>query len=155
MNTGDDDDNIKYIGTLPLSGTIGPACQLPALSLPLMVLPKPPVNSAIDRQGVSGKVKCKQHMVSAPPSQTGIGAYPFLLHIKEHTPWEFSSHSGSLVLHACKCDSCNLDEHGLCQPCQALLLNIKFRNILVQIENGVNEKAPYKFHGLASMNEIA
>ncbi|KAF8267318.1 hypothetical protein EI94DRAFT_1801802 [Lactarius quietus] len=57
------------------------------------------VNNAIDRPAIPKKVQCKQHVVSAPPGQTGIGAYPFLLHTKEHTPWEFSSHCGSLLLH--------------------------------------------------------
>ncbi len=149
-NTGDSDDDIKYIRTLPSSSS--DARQMPALSLP--VLPRSPVNDANDRQGVSQKVQCKQHVVNAPPGQTGIGAYPFLLHDEEHTPWEFSSHSGSLLLRARKCENRNLDERGLCKPCQALLSNTKFKNILARIENGVNENAPYKFHGLESLTKI-
>ncbi|KAF8262083.1 hypothetical protein EI94DRAFT_1773276 [Lactarius quietus] len=113
------------------------------------------VNNAIDRPAIPKKVQCKQHVVSAPPGQTGIGAYPFLLHTKEHTPWEFSSHCGSLLLHARKCKNRNLDKDGLCEPCRALLSNTKFRNVLSRIEDGVNENTPYKFHRLSSLTEIA
>ncbi|KAH9005732.1 hypothetical protein EDB86DRAFT_2795608 [Lactarius hatsudake] len=123
VNTGDDDDDIEYIGT-------SPSC-------------------------VSKKLQCKRHVVNPPPGQTGIGAYPFLLHIEEHTAWEFSSCSGTLLLHACRCENRNLNERGLCQPCDMLLSNTKFRNVLVRIENGVNENTPYKYHGLMSMSEIA
>jgi hypothetical protein len=103
----------------------------------------------------SQKLRCTQHVVNTPPGQTGISAYPFLLHIEKHTPWEFSSCHGSLLLHARRCENHNLDEHGLCQPCQALLSNTKFRNILARIEDSVNENTPYKFHGLTSLAEIA
>ncbi|KAH9003694.1 hypothetical protein EDB86DRAFT_2798425 [Lactarius hatsudake] len=103
----------------------------------------------------SQEARCKQHVVSAPHGQTGIGTYPFLLHVEEHTPWEFSSYCGTLLLHARKCENRDLDENGLCQPCRALLSNLKFKKVLDRIENGVNEKAPYKFHGLAGMTETA
>ncbi|KAH9168605.1 hypothetical protein EDB89DRAFT_1909186 [Lactarius sanguifluus] len=138
VNTGDDDDDIEYIGTLPSSDAIAPARQdLPSPPIAL----GPPVDDAIDRQGVSRR--------------TGIGAYPFLLHIEEHTAWEFSSCSGTLLLHARRCENRNLNERGLCQPCHMLLSNTKFRNLLVRIENGVNENTPYKYHGLMTMSEIA
>ncbi|KAH9165187.1 hypothetical protein EDB89DRAFT_1858599 [Lactarius sanguifluus] len=123
VNTGDDNDDIEYIGTLPLR--------------------------------VSKKLQCKRHVVNAPPGQTGIGTYPFLLHIEEHTAWEFSSCSGTLLLHARRCENRNLNERSLCQPCHMLLSNTKFRNVLVRIENGVNENTPYKYHGLMTMSEIA
>ncbi|KAH9030206.1 hypothetical protein EDB85DRAFT_1866625 [Lactarius pseudohatsudake] len=147
VNTDDNNDNIEYIRTLPSSDAIAPALQDPS---PLIAL-GPPVIS----RHVSEKLKCKQHVVSAPPSQTGISTYPFLLHVKEHTTWEFSSHSGTLLLHACRCENCNLNKCGLCQPCHMLLSNTKFRNILVQIKIGVNENTPYKFHGLMNMTKIA
>ncbi|KAH9003649.1 hypothetical protein EDB86DRAFT_2826236 [Lactarius hatsudake] len=155
VNTGDDDDNIEYIGTSP-SYAIAPARQdLPSPPIAL----GPPVDDAIDRQGVSRRVskklQCKRHVVNPPPGQTGIGAYPFLLHIEEHTAWEFSSCSGTLLLHARRCENHNLNERGLCQPCDMLLSNTKFRNVLVRIKNGVNENTPYKYHGLMSMSEIA
>ncbi|KAH8987060.1 hypothetical protein EDB92DRAFT_2090923 [Lactarius akahatsu] len=95
------------------------------------------------------------HIVSAPPGKTGIGAYPFLLHIEEHMPWEFSSLGGTLLLRACKCENRGLDKHGLCKPCRALLSNIKFRKILARVEEGVNEYTPFKYHGLLSLAEIA
>ncbi|KAH9011422.1 hypothetical protein EDB83DRAFT_2322203 [Lactarius deliciosus] len=138
-NTNDDDDDIEYIGTLPSSDS---APQFPTLSSPSIVVPGLPVNN---RQGVSKarqEVRCKQHVVSAPHGQTGIGAYPFLLHVEEHTPWEFSSYCGTLLLHARKCENRDLDENGLCQPCRALLSNLKFKKVLERIK-----KAPYKFHG--------
>ena len=141
----DDDDDIEYIGTSPayaiIEDTIPLVPEPNTLTSPSVVLHKP--------------VKCTQHVVSAPPGQTGIGAYPFLLHIEQHTPWDFSSRGGSLLLCARKCEDINLDEHGLCQPCQALLSNTKFRNMLARIETGVNENAPYKFHGLTSLVKIA
>ncbi|KAF8259168.1 hypothetical protein EI94DRAFT_1707336 [Lactarius quietus] len=150
VNTSDGDDDIEYIGTLPLSVAIKDAIA------PVHRPPMPKsVNNAIDRLAIPKKVQCKQHVVSAPPGQTGIGAYPFLLHTEEHTPWEFSSHCGSLLLHARKCENRNLDKDGLCEPCRALLSNTKFRNVLSRIEDGVNENAPYKFHGLSSLTEIA
>ncbi|KAH9011001.1 hypothetical protein EDB84DRAFT_1681136 [Lactarius hengduanensis] len=151
-NTNDDDDDIEYIGTLPSSDS---APRLPTLSSPSIAVPGLPVNN---RQGVSKarqEAMCKRHVVSAPHGQTGIGAYPFLLHVEEHTPWEFSSYCGTLLLHARKCENRDLDENGLCQPCRALLSNLKFKKVLDRIENGVNEKAPYKFHGLAGMTETA
>ncbi|KAH9040244.1 hypothetical protein EDB84DRAFT_1647330 [Lactarius hengduanensis] len=115
VNTDDNDDDIEYIGTLPSSDAIAPARQDPSPP----IAPGPPVKTA-------------------PPGQTGIGAYPFLLHVEEHTAWEFSSRSGTLLLHARRCENRNLNERGL------------FR-----IENGVNENTPYKFHGLTNMTEIA
>ncbi|KAH9021614.1 hypothetical protein EDB85DRAFT_2278387 [Lactarius pseudohatsudake] len=134
VNTGDDDDDIEYIGTLPLSDANAPALPSPPIAL------GPPVDDAIDRQGVSRRVskklQCKRHVVNTPPGQTGIGAYPFLLHIEEHTAWEFSSCSGTLLLHARRCENRNLNER-------------------VRIENGVNENTPYKYHGLTTMSEIA
>ena len=126
VNTGDGDDDIEYIGTSPEA-----------------------------QQSKSQKLRCMQHVVNAPPGQTGIGAYPFLLHVEKHTPWEFCSRQGSLLLYARRCENRNLDERGLCQPCQALLSNTKFKNILARIENGVNENTPYRFHGLTSLAEIA
>ncbi|KAH9013987.1 hypothetical protein EDB85DRAFT_1876665 [Lactarius pseudohatsudake] len=150
VNTDDNDDDIEYIGTLPSSDATPPARQARQDPSPPIAL-GPPVIS----RRVSEKLKCKQHAVSAPPGQTGIGAYPFLLHVEEHTAWEFSSRSGTLLLHARRCENRNLNERGLCQPCHALLSNTKFRNILVRIENGVNENTPYKFHGLTNMTEIA
>ncbi|KAH8987652.1 hypothetical protein EDB92DRAFT_1948499 [Lactarius akahatsu] len=96
VNTDDNDDDIEYIGTLPLSDAIAPARQDPSP-------PIPPGTPVISRR-VSEKSKCKQHVVSAPPSQTGIGAYPFLLHVEEHMAWEFSSRSGTLLLHARRCE---------------------------------------------------
>jgi hypothetical protein len=154
-NIGDDDDDIEYIGTLPSSDAIEDAIA-PAHSSPSIVFPRP-VNKVIDidQQGVSRIVQCKQHVVSAPSGQTGIGAYPFLLHVEEYTPWDFSSRGGSLLLRARKCENRKLDERGLCQPCRALLSNTRFRNILARMENGVNENTPYKFHGLTSLAEIA
>ncbi|KAI9433400.1 hypothetical protein H4582DRAFT_1819930 [Lactarius indigo] len=101
------------------------------------------------------RARCKQHIVSAPSGKTGIGAYPFLLHIEEHMPWEFSSRCGTLLLRARKCENRGLDEHGLCKPCQALLSNMKFRKILARVEEGVNEYTPFKYHGLLSLAEIA
>ncbi|KAH9032478.1 hypothetical protein EDB85DRAFT_1865137 [Lactarius pseudohatsudake] len=150
VNTDDNDDDIEYIGTLPSSDATPPARQA-------RQDPSPPIalGPLVISRRVSEKLKCKQHAVSAPPGQTGIGAYPFLLHVEEHTAWEFSSRSGTLLLHARRCENRNLNERGLCQPCHALLSNTKFRNILVQIENGVNENTPYKFHGLTNMTEIA
>ena len=70
-------------------------------------------------------------------------------------PWEFSSHQGSLLLHARTCENQDLDEHGLCEPCRSLLSNTKFRRVLARVEVGVNEYTPYKFHGLTSLTEIA
>lgn len=86
---------------------------------------------------------------------TAIGTYPFLLHIEEHTPWEFSSHCGTLLLCARKCEDQNFDENGLCKPCQALLTNEKFKKVLEQIQVGVNEHTPYKYLGLTSLAKIA
>ncbi|KAF8264280.1 hypothetical protein EI94DRAFT_1703360 [Lactarius quietus] len=150
VNTSDGDDDIEYIGTLPLPVAIKDAIA------PVHRPPMPKsVNNAIDRPAIPKKVQCKQHVVSTPPGQTGIGAYPFLLHTEEHMPWEFSSHCGSLLLHARKCENRNLDKDGLCEPCRALLSNTKFRNVLSRIEDGVNENAPYKFHRLSSLTEIA
>ena len=127
-NTGDEDEEIEYIGTSPSSAV---------------------------KDVVTQKALCKRHLVSAPPGQIAIGAYPFLLHVEEHTPWEFSSHNGSLILHARQCENRSLDKNGLCQPCQALLSNQKFKNVLARIEDGVNAKAPYKYRGLMDLIEIA
>ncbi|KAH9024681.1 hypothetical protein EDB85DRAFT_1870012 [Lactarius pseudohatsudake] len=100
-------------------------------------------------------MKCRQHTVSFTPGQTAIGTYPFLLHTEEHTPWEFSSRCSSLLLRARKCEDQNLDENGLCKPCQALLTNERFRKVLGRVQDGVNGHTPYKYHGLASLAEIA
>ncbi|KAH8995594.1 hypothetical protein EDB83DRAFT_2325014 [Lactarius deliciosus] len=62
----DDGDDIEYIGELPLSTEIGPALR--------------PINSSSSPSTILA-AWCKQHIVSAPPGETGIGAYPFLLHI--------------------------------------------------------------------------
>ncbi|KAI9430614.1 hypothetical protein H4582DRAFT_1793529, partial [Lactarius indigo] len=67
--------------------------------------------------------------VSVPPGQTAIGAYPFMLHIEEHTPWKFAFRRGSLLLHAHSCEDRSLDKGGLCRPCRSLLSNDKFRKI--------------------------
>jgi hypothetical protein len=139
----DDDHDIEYIGR-------GPA-RRPS---PSIVSASPPEDKATEREG-SKRVECKQHIVSGPSGQTGIGAYPFLLHTEEHMPWEFSSHCGSLLLRARTCEDRDLDEHGLCKPCRGLLSNMKFRNILARAEDGVNEYTPFKFHGLTSLAEIA
>jgi hypothetical protein len=136
----DDDLEIEYIGTSHVSETITDPVPPPHQ---ITIHPSPQ------------KARCKQHVVSAPPGQTVIGAYPFLLHVEEHTPWEFSSDGGSLLLRARNCENRNLDKHGLCRPCQTLQSNTKFRNVLARIENGVNEKAPYKFRGLTDLTEIA
>ena len=143
-NISDDDDDIEYIGTSPayaiIKDTIPSVPEPNALTSPSVVLCKP--------------VKCMQHVVSALPGQIGIGAYPFLLHIEQHTPWDFSSCGGSLLLCVQKCKDINLDKHGLCQPCQVLLSNTKFKNMLARIETGMNENAPYKFHRLTSLVKI-
>ncbi|KAH8991292.1 hypothetical protein EDB92DRAFT_1995091 [Lactarius akahatsu] len=152
----DDDDDIEYIGGLPLSTKIGPALQpINSSSSPSTILAGAPVDNVTERHGRSQRARCKQHIVSAPPGKTGIGAYPFLLHIEEHMPWEFSSLGGTLLLRARKCENRGLDEHGLCKPCRALLSNIKFRKILARVEEGVNEYTPFKYHGLLSLAEIA
>jgi hypothetical protein len=117
-NTGDGDD-FKYIGmqvrTSPISDAVASVCQTPSqtptLLLPLTVLPRLHANR-IDLQRITQKAMCKQHLVSAPPGQTGIGTYPFLLHVEEHTPWEFSSRYGSLILHAQKCENRSLNKDG-------------------------------------------
>ncbi|KAH8977971.1 hypothetical protein EDB86DRAFT_3237290 [Lactarius hatsudake] len=84
-----------------------------------------------------------------------IGTYPFLLHIEEHTPWEFSSHHGSLLLRTRKCKDQDLNQDGLCRPCQALLSNDKFMKVLARVQDGVQDHTPYKYHGLTSLAEIA
>jgi hypothetical protein len=78
-----------------------------------------------------------------------------MLHIEEHTPWEFASHQGSLLLHACNCEDCNLDNNGLCWPCQSLLSNDWFKKILAHMQEGVCEYTPYKYYGLASLADVA
>jgi hypothetical protein len=110
----DDDGDIECIGSSCFSDTIPDPVP-------------PPCRIA---QKARCLVQCKQHLVSAPPGKTVISAYPFLLHVEEHTPWEFSSHGGSLLLCAHDCKNHNLDKCGLCQPCQTLLSNTKFRNVL-------------------------
>jgi hypothetical protein len=117
-NTGDDDSDIEYIGSLPSSPEIvsvpGP---LHTGSSPSIILASQPKDNATQHDSLSQKVRCKQHIVSAPPGQTGIGVHPFLLHIKEHMPWEFSSHGGSLMLCIHTCENQDIDKHGLCKPC--------------------------------------
>ena len=144
MESGSDDDmEIECIGTSHVSDTITDPVPHPHQ---ITTLPLPQ------------KVRCKQHVVSAQPvepSQAAIGAYPFLLQVEEHTPWEFSSDGGSLLLCARNCENRKLDKHRLCQPCQTLQSNTKFKNVLARIENSVNEKVPYKFRGLTDLTEVA
>ncbi|KAH8995049.1 hypothetical protein EDB86DRAFT_2804872 [Lactarius hatsudake] len=146
VNTSEDDDGIEYVGGLPSSSS----CQRPS---PL--LPQLPVSPDIEYLGASKKAKCTQHIMSVKPGQTAIGTYPFLLHIEEHTPWEFSSHHGSLLLRARKCEDQDLNQDGLCRPCQALLSNDKFMKVLARAQDGVQDHTPYKYHGLTSLAEIA
>lgn len=79
-----------------------------------------------------------------------------MLHVKEHVPWEFASRCGSLLLRARSCDDRCLDQDGLCQPCQNLTSNDKFRKLLARMQEGVEvrKNSPYKYHGLASLAEI-
>jgi hypothetical protein len=59
------------------------------------------------------------------------------------------------MLHARKCEDRNLDENGLCKPCQALQSNERFKKVLARVQDGVNGHTPYKYHGLDSLAEIA
>ena len=145
-NTYDDDSEIEYIGSAPSS----PSRQHLAL-----FPPKPPVSNEVECLGTSQNARCKQHVVSTKPGQSAIGAYPFLLHVEEHTPWEFSSYCRSLLLHARECEDRGLDKDGLCKPCRALLSNDKFVKVLARAQDGVQDYTPYKYHGLSSLTEIA
>ncbi|KAH9047051.1 hypothetical protein EDB84DRAFT_1557861 [Lactarius hengduanensis] len=150
----DDDDDIEYIGAAPssLSPTNNP---LPTLPLQSLSFPGTPVVNDIAERGVSKREACRRHLVSVPPGQTAIGAYPFMLHIEEHIPWEFSSLHGSLLLHARNCEDRHLDKGGLCRPCQSLLLSDRFRKTLSRVQEGVREYTPYKYYGLVNLAEIA
>ena len=143
-NTSDDDSEIEYISSSPSSPSHRRLATLP---------PLPPASNEVEPDA-SQKARCKQHVVSARPGKTAIGVYPFLLHIEEHTPWEFSSCHRSLLLHACDCEDHSLDQDGLCRPCQALLSNDKFLKVLAQAQDSVQDHTPYKYHGLASLAEI-
>ncbi|KAF8263204.1 hypothetical protein EI94DRAFT_1773013 [Lactarius quietus] len=68
-----------------------------------------------------------QHEISVLPGQMAVGAYPFLLHVEEHVPWEFSSRHSSLL----------------------------FRKVLAHMQEGARENTPYKYHGLTSLAELA
>ena len=83
-----------------------------------------------------------------------IGAYLFLLHVEEDTPWEFSSCRGTLLLHARSCEDRDLDQDGLCKLCQALLSNDRFLKVLARVQDGVHDHTPYKYHELASLAEV-
>ena len=109
----------------------------------------------LDPKEVTKQETCKQHLVSVLSGQSAIGAYPFMLHIEEHVPWEFSSHHGALLLRARKCEDRHLDKDGLCQPCQSLLSNDRFKKVLARMQEGVHEYTPYKYHGPASLAAIA
>ena len=112
-------------------------------------------DDTLDPKGVPKRETCKQHLVSALSGQTAIGAYPFMLHIEEHIPWEFASRRGALLLHARTCEDRRLDKDGLCQPCRSLLSNDRFKKVLARMQEGVHEYTPYKYHGLASLAAIA
>ncbi len=147
VNPSDNENDIECVRSPPPSPT--------HQSLPTSWPPLPASESPeIECLGVSQRTQCKQHTISFAPGQTAIGTYPFLLHIEEHTPWEFFSHCGSLLLHMRKCEDQNLDENGLCKPCQALLTNERFKKVLERVLDGVNGHTPYKYHGLASLAEI-
>ena len=117
--------------------------------------PEPPVSNEVEYLGTSQKARCKKHVVSVKSGQTAIGVYPFLLHVEGHTLWEFSSYCGLLLLHVHKCEDRGLDKDGLCKLCQALLSNGKFMKVLARAQDGVQENTPYKYHGLASLADIA
>ncbi|TFY55061.1 hypothetical protein EVG20_g9459 [Dentipellis fragilis] len=116
--------------------------------------------TTLEKDGVeivdaSDRTRCKQHILSVPPNQTAFGTYPFLLHVEEHTPWEFSSHRGTLVLRARRCEDRNLDSKGVCRPCRELSLLPRFRKISECIHDGMRDNTPYKYHGLASISDLA
>jgi hypothetical protein len=147
----DDDSDIEYIETVPSSTTHRP---LPAL---LSQLPSSstPIDIDIEPERAPKRESCRQHLISVPQGQTAIGAYPFLPHVEDHVPWEFTSHHGSLLLHARNCKGQPLDNDGLCQQCRNLLSSDKFRKLLAHMQEGVIcENIPYKYHGLASLAKI-
>ena len=144
-NTSESSSEIEYIGSSPPSPSHRRFAALP---------PEPPVSNKVKYLGTSQKARCKKHVVSVKSGQTAIGAYPFLLHVEEHTLWEFSSYRGSLLLHAHECEDRGLDKDGLCKPCWALLFNDKFMKVLARAQDGVQENTPYKYHGLASLADI-
>ena len=127
--TSDDDGEIEYISSSPSS----PSHQCLAMLPPL-----PPASNEIEPDA-SQKARCKQHVVSTRPGEMVIGAYPFLIHVEEHTPWEFSSCHGSLLLHVHNCEDHSLNQDDLCRPCQALLSNDKFMKVLAWGQDGIQD----------------
>ena len=150
--SSDEDVEIEYVGMLPSSLSPKP---LPTPSPALQSQPSIITDDALDPKEVAKRETCKQHLVSVLSGQSAIGAYPFMLHIEEHIPWEFSSHRGALLLHARNCEDRHLDKDGLCRPCQSLLSNDRFKKVLARMQEGVHEYTPYKYHGLASLAAIA
>ena len=149
--SSDEEVEIEYVGMIPSSLTqkTSPTLSPVPLSQSSII-----TDDALDPKEVAKRETCKQHLVSVLSGQSAIGAYPFMLHIEEHIPWEFFSHCGALLLHAHNCKDCHLDKDGLCRPCQGLLSNDRFKKVLFRMQEGVHEYTPYKYHGLASLAAI-
>ncbi|TFY53533.1 hypothetical protein EVG20_g10072 [Dentipellis fragilis] len=98
--------------------------------------------------------QCAGHIITFPPSRSPNANYPFMLHDVRALPWDYELRNGIFVVRSRTC-SRFASTSGMCKPCIALKTNSMLNGIIDRMKNGVHQNAPYAYHGLGGLIEVA
>ncbi|KAF9552115.1 hypothetical protein CPC08DRAFT_792038 [Agrocybe pediades] len=107
----------------------------------------------IPRQGSSA---CGGYVLRFPSGTSPSSTYPFALHDSLLLPWEYSLKNNIMVLHARSCSRqiATTSRSSSCRPCERLKDNETLQNIIIRIEEGVSESAPFTYHGISGLQAL-
>jgi hypothetical protein len=97
---------------------------------------------------------CNGYMLTFPPGKSPNANYPFMLHDSKPLPWDYEYRNGIMVLRARTCPG-KVTVTTSCGPCNALKTNTILIGIQDRICDGIHENAPFAYHGLGGLTEVA
>ncbi|KAJ7598326.1 hypothetical protein C8J56DRAFT_1091577 [Mycena floridula] len=98
---------------------------------------------------------CLGYRLDFPPGKSPSSSYPFGLHDTLVLPWDYAVKSGKMTVTARACTRVRIPSTELCSACTQLDDSPVLRGIMQRIESGVDENAPYAYHGHSGLAEVA
>ncbi|KAJ7573003.1 hypothetical protein C8J56DRAFT_1133363 [Mycena floridula] len=98
---------------------------------------------------------CLGYRLHFPPGKTPSSSYPFGLHDTLVLPWDYAVKNGKMTVTARACTQVRILSTELCSACTQLDDSPILQGIMRRIESGVDENAPYAYHGHSGLVEVA